>query len=219
MNLDSSRFSPLTISQYRRTPKVINIIIMMAHCYIENTPVGKVVYNSFFLPRKVHFRGMDMEKESTIEVDSFIKELISSESMDQTKTIEILQLVQQKYGYISREIVTSISRHLRKPEIEIMGIATFYEQFRFNKPGDHTIKVCEGTACHVKGGAAIGQVLERELGIGPGETTDDGIFGLDRVACLGCCALAPVIVVDENAYGYCTPANIRDILNSYREED
>ena len=167
----------------------------------------------------VNLKVMDMEKGAADEVDSFIQELISSRSMDRTKTIEILQLVQQRYGYISKDIVRSISRHLKIPEIEIMGIATFYEQFRFNKPGEHTIKVCEGTACHVKGGAAIGQVLERELGIGPGETTDDGIFGLERVACLGCCALAPVIVVDENAYGYCTPAKINEILNSYKEED
>lgn len=167
----------------------------------------------------VHLKVMGMVKRSVDNVDLFIQELISSRSMNHTKTIEILQLVQQKYGYISKDIVASISRHLRKPEIEIMGIATFYEQFRFTKPGDHTIKVCEGTACHVKGGAAIGQVLERELGISPGETTDDGIFGLDRVACLGCCALAPVMVVDEKAYGYCTPAKIRDILNSHREED
>jgi len=169
--------------------------------------------------RTVHLKVMDMVNGNADEVDSFIKELIFSGSMDRTKTIEILQLVQQEYGYISRDIVSSISRHLRKPAIDIMGIATFYEQFRFNKPGDHTIKVCEGTACHVKGGAAIGQVLERELGIHPGETTDDGIFGLDRVACLGCCALAPVIVVDENAYGYCTSAKIYDILRSYKEED
>ncbi|MDP6155341.1 MAG: NADH-quinone oxidoreductase subunit NuoE [Candidatus Thermoplasmatota archaeon] len=158
-----------------------------------------------------------MVNGSADEVDTFIRTLISYRSMDRTKTIEILQLVQHKYGYISRDIVSSISRHLRKPEIEIMGIATFYEQFRFNKPGDHTIKVCEGTACHVKGGAAIGQVLERELDVGHGETTKDGMFSLERVACLGCCALAPVLVMDENIHGQMDTSRLTKLLGKYKK--
>ena len=190
---------------------------MMARWYIETAPVGNIVYNSFFLQIKVHLKVMDMVKGSADEVDSFIQDLISSRSMDRTKTIEILQLVQHKYGYISRDIVTSISRHLRKPEIEIMGIATFYEQFRFNMPGEHTIKVCEGTACHVKGGAAIGQVLERELDVGHGETTEDGMFSLERVACLGCCALAPVIVMDENIHGQMDTSGLTKLLGKFKK--
>jgi NADH-quinone oxidoreductase subunit E len=151
-----------------------------------------------------------------IEVDNFISDLIESNTFDKSKIIIILQKVQEKFGYLSHTAMEAISKKLLIPEIEIMGVATFYAQFRFNKPGKHEIKVCEGTACHVKGGAAIDQILQRELKIGPGETTEDGIFSLERVACLGCCALAPVMVVDEKAFGECAPEKIIDILNSYK---
>ena len=145
-----------------------------------------------------------------------MSDIIESNSYDKSKIIIVLQKVQEKFGYLSPTAIEAISNKLLMPEIEIMGVATFYAQFRFNKPGKHEIKVCEGTACHVKGGAAIDQILQRELQIGPGETTEDGIFSLERVACLGCCALAPVMVVDEKAFGEIAPEKIIEILNGYR---
>jgi NADH-quinone oxidoreductase subunit E len=145
----------------------------------------------------------------------FIKDLISSKALDKSKIILLLQEVQQEFGYLSREVITELSKQLKLPAVDIYGIATFYEQFRFTKPGKHLIKVCEGTACHVKGGAAITQTLERELGIGPGETTEDELFSLERVACLGCCALAPVIVIDEEIHGMMSASNLTSVLDNY----
>jgi NADH-quinone oxidoreductase subunit E len=159
---------------------------------------------------------MEVITDDIVEVISFISDLIESQSLDKSKIIIILQKVQEKFGYLSPTAMEAISKKLLIPEIEIMGVATFYAQFRFNEPGKHQIKVCEGTACHVKGGAAIDQILQRELNIGPGETTEDGIFSLERVACLGCCALAPVMVVDEKAFGECAPEKIIEILDSYK---
>lgn len=145
----------------------------------------------------------------------FIKDLIGSKALDKSKIILLLQEVQQEFGFLSREVITELSKQLKLPAVDIYGVATFYEQFRFTKPGKHLIKVCEGTACHVKGGAAITQTLERELGIGPGETTEDELFSLERVACLGCCALAPVIVIDEEIYGMMSASNLTSVLNNY----
>ena len=156
--------------------------------------------------------------QSTLAAN-FIKELIESKSLDKTKIITILQQVQQKFGFLSRDAISNISRLLRIPEIDVFGVATFYAQFRFNKPGKHPIKVCEGTACHVRGGKDLMQALERELHVGHGETTSDGLFSVERVACLGCCALAPVMVVDDNVFGSCTTAKVSEIIQTTRGED
>ena len=155
------------------------------------------------------------EENDGKELVDFITEYISTNQLGKTKIIIMLQAVQQKFGYLSRESISEISRQLKIPEIDIFGVATFYEQFRFNKPGEHMIKVCEGTACHVKGGASITQTIERELEISHGETTADGMFSLERVACLGCCALAPVIVIDEDIHGMMNTSKLNTILNKY----
>ena len=155
---------------------------------------------------------MAEETSETHKVQEFIKDLIISQSLDKTKLIIILQKVQTEFGYLSREAISTISKQVRVSEIDIYGVATFYEQFRFTKPGKHLIKVCEGTACHVKGGAAISETIERELGIGHGETTADGMFSLERVACLGCCALAPVIVIDDEIHGMMSTSQMNTTL-------
>ncbi len=151
--------------------------------------------------------------------EKFIKDIISSKSLDKTKIITVLQQVQHEFGYLSREALTFISQQLKIPEIDVFGVATFYAQFRFNKPGKHPVKVCEGTACHVRGGKALMQAVERELHISHGETTEDERFSLERVACLGCCALAPVMVVDEDVYGSCTTTKVGEILKNIRGVD
>ena len=130
--------------------------------------------------------------------------------------IPILQAVQAKFGYLPEEAVFEVARFLDMPASEIYGVATFYSQFRFTPPGKHTVKVCLGTACYVRGGAQIMEALETELGIKAGETTPDMQFGLERVACFGCCALAPVIVVDDTVYSKMTPGKAKEIISSYK---
>jgi NADH-quinone oxidoreductase subunit E len=102
-------------------------------------------------------------------------------------------------------------------ENDIYSVASFYAQFRFTRPGEHTIKVCLGTACHVRGGERILDSMERELNIQTGQVTDDFQFGLERVACVGCCALAPVVVLDEDVYGKLEPAKVKDVLALYKK--
>jgi NADH-quinone oxidoreductase subunit E len=111
-----------------------------------------------------------------------------------------------------------ISRWLKLSENEIYGVSTFYAQFRFSAPGRHHIKACLGTACHVKGGEQMLDVLQRRLDVKPGDTTADGEYDLERVACLGCCALAPVVTVDEKTYGQMSVLKLQRLLDE-REND
>jgi NADH:ubiquinone oxidoreductase subunit E len=129
--------------------------------------------------------------------------------------IPILQNVQRELGYIAPESVRHISRYLRISENQIFGVSSFYAQFRFTAPGRHSIKVCLGTACHVKGGATLLEMLERELGIGCGESTPDRRFDLERVACLGCCALSPVVQIDADIYSRMTVNKLSELLKQY----
>jgi NADH:ubiquinone oxidoreductase subunit E len=126
--------------------------------------------------------------------------------------ISILQKVQEAERFISEEAVAEISRHLGISENDIYSVASFYSQFRFHRPGDHIIKVCLGTACHVKGGERIAESVERELGIKPGQTTDDFMYTLETVACIGACALAPTIVIDNEVQRKMTPQKVVELL-------
>jgi NADH-quinone oxidoreductase subunit E len=130
--------------------------------------------------------------------------------------IPVLQKVQESFGYLSQEIVSQIAKFLKVSESEIFGVASFYAQFRFTRPGEHSVKVCLGTACHVRGGVRILDTLQRELGIEPGGTTEDYKFNLERVACFGSCALAPVAVIDDKVYGRLTTTKAKEILDQYR---
>lgn len=130
--------------------------------------------------------------------------------------IPVLQKVQEKLGYLSTEAVSEIAKFSRMSESEIFGIASFYAQFRFTRQADHVVKVCLGTACHVRGGQRIMETVRQELGITPGQTTADYRFGLERVACFGSCALAPVMVVDKDVYGRLTTTKVKAILSKYQ---
>lgn len=132
--------------------------------------------------------------------------------------IPVLQKVQEELGYLPEEAVSEIAYFLGVSETQVYGVASFYAQFRFIRQGEHTIKVCQGTACHVRGGRRILETVEREISIQPGETTEDYKFSLERVACFGSCALAPVMVVDKTVYGRMTTAKARKILASYWRE-
>ncbi|MDZ7270572.1 MAG: NADH-quinone oxidoreductase subunit NuoE [candidate division KSB1 bacterium] len=129
--------------------------------------------------------------------------------------IPILQRVQQKEGYISEKSVRQIARFLKVSENQVYGVASFYSQFRFVAPGRHSIRVCLGTACHVRGGQILLEAVQREVGVAPGQTSADGRFDLQRVACLGCCALAPVVQVDEDIHSRVTVLGLKEILRAY----
>jgi len=132
--------------------------------------------------------------------------------------IPVLQRAQELEGYLRPETIRLISRWLKVSENEIYGVATFYAQFRFHPPGKHHIKVCLGTACHVKGGEQILVTAKERLGIGPGETTADGQYDLERVACLGCCALAPVVAFDKKIHSQMSVLKIQGILDERRND-
>lgn len=130
--------------------------------------------------------------------------------------IPILQEVQEACGFLSHDAVIRIGQHLDLPVSKIYGVATFYNQFRFQAQGKHHVQVCRGTACHVKGSAAVLEAIKRNLKIEPGQTARDGLFSLEVVACIGACGLAPVISVDGEFHASVTPEGVSKILDSYR---
>ncbi len=129
--------------------------------------------------------------------------------------IPILQKVQEKFGYLPEETISEIAKFSGMSESEVFGVASFYAQFYFTRRGRHTVKVCLGTACHVRGGGRILDEVKRELGIESGGTTGDFKFSLERVACFGACALAPVLVVNKDVYGRMTGVKARDTIARY----
>lgn len=133
--------------------------------------------------------------------------------------IPILQEVQEAQGHLSRSAVTAIGERLNLPTSKIYGVATFYNQFRFSPQGQYHVQVCRGTACHVKGSAAVLDSLQRELGIDAGQTTRDGLFSLEVVACIGACGLAPVISVNGEFHAGVSTDSIPKIIKSYRHRN
>ncbi len=132
--------------------------------------------------------------------------------------IPILQKVQSKLGYLPPEAMLEIAEFLNMPEIDVYSVVTFYNQFRLNPPGKHSIRVCLGTACHMKGGYITLDAWKRRLAIDTGETTLDGEFDMDTVACVGCCTMAPVTVVDDEPQGKVEPTRVDGILLSFQHK-
>ena len=137
---------------------------------------------------------------------------------DRSRLIPALQLIQDRLAYLPPEAIRLVAEHLNISASEVYGVATFYNQFRFNPPGRNPVKVCLGTACHVKGGDIILENFERKLEIKEGETTPDLEFSIDRVACVGCCALAPVTVVGETVHGHMQPSKVEGLVLRARIE-
>ncbi len=133
--------------------------------------------------------------------------------------IPALQTIQASYGYLSADSIRRLSRWLKVSENEIFGVATFFAQFRFARPGEHCLKVCLGTACHVRGGEQILEVLKRRLEVQPGESTADGKYQLERVACLGCCALAPVLNLDGKIYAQTSVLKVQGMLDEREKRE
>ena len=132
--------------------------------------------------------------------------------------IPILQAVQEEQGFLSEDAVVSIGRHLRIPASKVFGVATFYNQFRFRPKGRYHILVCRGTACHVKGSAKVLDAICKYLKIEPGRTTRDKVFSLEVVACMGACALSPVMCVNEDYHAKVSPAKVVKLLEAYKQE-
>ena len=126
--------------------------------------------------------------------------------------VTVLQQVQAELGYLSREALLTVAEELEVPAARVYGVATFYNQFRFTPPGRHPIRVCMGTACAIKLGNVVLQSWERRLGIAEGETTEDREYSLERVACVGCCSLAPVAIVGDDVHGHMSPTKVDGIL-------
>ena len=141
--------------------------------------------------------------------------LLDETEIEHGDLIPLLQQYQRDNGYISEECVQQIAEQLNLSENHIYGVASFYSQFRLIKPGKHTIRVCRGTACHVQAGQQLSNEIQSILRIFPGETTQDGLFELEEVACLGCCAQAPVLEIDGKIYGKVKIDNIAKILKEY----
>ena len=149
---------------------------------------------------------------------SLIQDMVEEYKDIKGSLITILQKTQEVYDYLPEEAIKYISEKTSIPCSEIMGVATFYTQFRFQPVGKYMIMLCQGTACHVNGSKKIMKTINEYLGISDGETTEDGLFSLKCVACLGCCSLSPVMMINDKTYGSLTPEKTREILRQLKEE-
>jgi len=149
------------------------------------------------------------EQEETSE--KRLNEILSSYQGKKEELIPILQQVQQAFGYLPEPMMKKIAKFLQLPESTVFGVSTFYAQFKLIPSGRNIIRVCRGTACHVRGGARILREVEKRLGIKPGESTTDLEYCLETVACFGACALAPVMLVNDKVHGRMTKTKVKEI--------
>ena len=155
-----------------------------------------------------------MDMETTID-----KILANYEDSGRDSLIPLLQEIQEKEGYLSETAIVKTGKKLKIPTSKIYGVATFYNQFRFEPVGKYHIMVCRGTACHVLGSATVLQELESTLKIKAGQTTRDGLFSIEVVACIGACGLAPVININGEFFAKLTPEKIKEIIETYRAKE
>jgi len=155
--------------------------------------------------------------EVSISEDA-VKTIVEKYHGEKSALISILQDVQKEYAFLSKDALNLLSQEMEIPLSKVYEVSTFYNSFSLVPRGRHVIEVCAGTACHVKGGPKLRSRLEAELNIECGETTEDRMFTLEEVRCLGCCSLAPVVKVDSDIYAYLEEDKIPGILENYREE-
>jgi NADH-quinone oxidoreductase subunit E len=156
-----------------------------------------------------------MSNEET-EIKEKTRGILQGVERKRENLIPLLQKIQEELGYLPSQAMLEVARFLNIPDIDVYSVATFYNQFRLTPPGKHSIRVCMGTACHVKGGHITLAAWQRRLKIESGETTPDREFDLDTVACVGCCAMAPVTVVDKKVQAKADPTRVDGILLSYQ---
>jgi len=152
-----------------------------------------------------------------VDIKQKLDDILSHYSGERNELIPILQEAQGRIGYLPSEAMLEIAKFLRIPESTVFGVATFYAQFKFSPSGKRMVKVCRGTACHVRGAPRILDEVKKRLGINPGETTADLGYSLEAIACFGSCALAPVLVVNEDVYGRMTPTKVGEILGDTKQ--
>jgi NADH-quinone oxidoreductase subunit E len=159
--------------------------------------------------------------EGTVDEDpkairQAVRQIVKNVGRKKGQLVPILQEIQRQYRYLPREAMLEVARALRIPEMDVYSVVTFYNQFRLNPPGEHCVRVCTGTACHMKGGYIVLDAWKRRLGVEPGQTTLDRKFDLDSVACVGACAMAPVTVVDGKVEAKTSPTRVDGILLSIK---
>jgi len=163
----------------------------------------------------IFYLGVKGLQESLKDYSNSI-DIIKKYPKDKRYTLAMLQDVQKSYGFIPREAMECISEYLSQPLSSIYSIATFYKALKLTPKGKYTIRVCSGTACHIRGSQTIKDEILSILNIKPGETTSDGLFSLEVVNCLGACALAPVMVIDDKYYGNMTQEKVRAVIDQYK---
>jgi NADH-quinone oxidoreductase subunit E len=155
-------------------------------------------------------------KTESNEDFGLVKEKILKYKGKRGATIPVLQAIQEQFGYLPLEVLKNTAAELGISLSDIYGVATFYAQFRFSPVGKHIIKVCHGTACHVQNANAINEAIEEVLNVKDGETTADGLFTLESVACLGCCSLAPVMMIGNDTFGKLTASSCAKVIKDIR---
>ena len=153
------------------------------------------------------------------QIDYFkpLDEIIGDNKGDASQLIPMLQKIQESYGYLPMDVIVEMSERTGIKVTDIMGVASFYAGFRLTPLGKYVVKICAGTACHVKGAETIAETICEELNVNLDETTEDGLFTVETVACLGCCSLAPVMMINGEVYGRLTRDKTKKILREYKE--
>ncbi len=149
-------------------------------------------------------------------IEERLTEILGKYEADQSTIIAVLQDVQEEFGYLPKEAIQTVSKEMNIPVSRVLSLATFFNAFSMKPKGKHPINVCLGTACHVRGARLILEKLERELGIKSGSTTQDGNFSMEEVRCVGCCGLAPVIMVGDEFHGRLSQAKVPGVLKKYK---
>jgi NADH-quinone oxidoreductase subunit E/NADP-reducing hydrogenase subunit HndA len=157
---------------------------------------------------KVKLKEQDLNK---------IREICNAHSNEQGELINVLQQVQEHFGYLPAEVQEAVAYELGIAVAKVYGVVTFYSFFTMIPQGEHPISICTGTACYVRGADNVLQEFKRQLGIEVGETTEDGKFSLNCLRCVGACGLAPVVLVGDKTYGRVAPDGVKDILAEYKE--
>ncbi len=164
------------------------------------------------IPERPAMPALETEEQTALE------SALQEHENRRSDLIAMLIEISEALGFLPRPVLTHLAFRLDIPLSEVYRVATFYAQFRFNPPGKHQIMICQGTACHVRGSGLIMDAMTRRLNIGPGETTEDRMFSLDRVACFGACALAPVVVIDDRVYGGMSPIKMEKMIDAFEKQ-
>jgi len=162
---------------------------------------------------------MEQTKQEIDAIDAAMGEIRDGFDGHPSELIPILQKVQRRIGYLPQEALMEIARFTGVVPARVFGVATFYEQFRFRPIGKHTLRICRGTACHVRGSDKIVNDIQTRLQVSPGETTRDGLFTLETVACFGSCALAPVVLIDDSVKGRMTASQTRKMITDIADQE